>query len=115
MFGKENVDRQLKLDEQKKLRCCYTFGAKLSHEQIFKLQLKGVKHITLFYDIDVINKIKKYALTLLSEFETVKVVFSRDKTKDPADLDLKEMLEVVNNPMDPIKFHFNKVQVLNLK
>lgn len=120
LFGKENVDRLLKLDEQDKIKCCSTSGAKISPEQVFKLQLKGIKHIILFFDIDVINKIKHYTIEYLNEFETVKIIYSKYKDeegndKDPADLSEEEMMEVYNNKIDPIKFYFDKVQVLKLK
>lgn len=114
-FGKEAVDRHLKLDDQDEVKCCCTFGAKLSEEQIFKLQLKGIKHIILFFDIDVINKIKKYAMQYLHEFETVKIIHSDNPDKDPADLTYDEMIKIYNNKIDPVNFHLNKVQVLNLK
>jgi hypothetical protein len=115
LFGKEAVDRHLKLDLNDEVKCCCTFGAKLSPEQIFKLQLKGIKHIILFFDIDVINKIKKYTMEYLNEFESVRVIHTNDKDKDPADLTYKEMITVYNNKIDPIKFFFDKIQVLNLK
>lgn len=120
LYGKDNVDKVLKLDYQDGVKCCSTSGAKISEVQVFKLQLKGIKHLIIFFDIDVINKIKKYSLELLNEFETVKIVFSKYKDekgndKDPADLNEEEMIEVFKNPVDPIKFNFDKVQVLNLK
>lgn len=115
LFGKEAVDRHLKLDDQDEVKCCSTSGAKLSEEQIFKLQLRGIKNIILFFDIDVINKIKKYTMEYLHEFETVQIIHSKDPDKDPADLSYEEILEVYNNKIDPIKFYFDKVQVLNLK
>lgn len=119
-FGKENVDRLLKLDQQDIIKCCSTSGAKISPEQIFKLQLKNIKHLILFFDIDVINKIKRYTLEYLNEFETIKIIYSKykdeeGKDKDPADLSEQEMMEVYNNQIDPIKFYFDKVQVLKLK
>lgn len=115
MFGKEAVDRHLKLDDQERVKCNCTFGAKLSPEQIFKLQLKGIKHIILFFDIDVINKIKKYTMEYLNEFESVRIIHTNDKDKDPADLTCEEMVGVYNKLIDPIEFYFDKIQVLNLK
>lgn len=120
LFGKENVDRLLGLDKQDEIKCCSTSGAKISEEQIFKLQLKNIKHIILFFDIDVINKIKKYTMQYLNEFDSVKIAFSNYKNidntdKDPADLCLSEIITIFNNLIDPIKFYFDKVQVLNLK
>lgn len=114
-FGKEAVDRHLELDKQDEVKCCCTFGAKLSEEQIFKLQLKGIKHIVLFFDIDVINKIKKYTMEYLNEFESVKIIHTSRPDVDPADLNKEELISIYNNKIDPIAFYFNKIQVLNLK
>lgn len=115
VFGKEAVDRHLDLDHQDEVKCCCTFGAKLSEEQIFKLQLKNIKHIILFFDIDVINKIKKYTMEYLNEFESVRIIHTKSPDQDPADISREEMLRVYDNKIDPINFYFNKIQVLNLK
>lgn len=120
LYGKDNVDKIMKLDEQEEVKCCSTSGAKISSTQIFKLQLKGIKNIIVFFDVDVINKIKKHTLDLLNEFESVNIAFSQYKDKDgydkdPADLTEEEMFQVFENLTDPIKFNFDKVQVLNLK
>lgn len=120
LFGKENVDRLLELDDQEVIKCCSTSGAKISKEQIFKLQLKGISHVILFFDYDVINKIKKHAVELMSEFESVSIVSSSLKHvdgtyKDPADLNLDEMMSAFNDQKDPINFCLHKIQVINLK
>jgi hypothetical protein len=120
LLGKENIDKKLELDSQEEIKCCCTFGAKISAEQIFKLQLKGIKNIILFFDIDVINKIKQYTMEYLNEFDSVQIAYSEFKDdnggdKDPADLDIEEMDHVFNHLEDPIQFYFNKIQVLNLK
>lgn len=121
LFGKEHVERILGIDGADcGIKCCSTSGAKISEEQIFKLQLKGIKKITLFFDIDVINKIKKIALKLMNEFDEVKIVVStfkdeRGNDKDPADLTEEEMFEVFKNEKDPIEFYLNKVHIMKLK
>jgi len=120
MLGKEGVDRNLKIEEKSPIKCCCTFGAKLSKEQIFKLQIRGIKKIILFFDIDAIKVIKKHAIELLNEFDSVKIIFSNFKKdngvlKDPADVNEKEMDYIMNNYVDPINFYLNKVHIRKLK
>lgn len=119
-LSKEGVDRNLKTTQNSPIKCCCTFGAKLSKEQIFKLQIRGIKKIILFFELDVINKIKKHSLELLNEFESVKIIVSnfkneKGKYKDGADLNEQEMQHVIENHTDPINFYLKKVQILNLK
>lgn len=113
IMGKEAIDRYFKGEGD--IVCCSTSGAKLSEAQIFKLQLKGVKNIIIFFDLDVINKIKKHSLELLNEFKSVNIVISPDEKKDPADLTKDELIYTFSNPVDPITFYLNKVQILNIK
>ena len=65
--------------------------------------------------IDVINKIKKYTMEYLNEFESVKIIHTSRPDIDPADLNKEELIDIYNNKIDPITFYFNKIQVLNLK
>ena len=113
LFKKINIDKLLALDEQEEVKCCVTFGAKISEEQILKLQLKGVESIIIMFDPDVINKIKKHAIELMMEFETVRVALHHSKSPD--DFNEEDALETLGTLQSPINFYVNKVQVLNLK
>lgn len=113
LFKKINIDKLLDLDSQEEIKCCVTFGAKISIEQIFKLQLKGIERIILMFDPDVINKIKKHSMELMREFETVQIGFH--KSKSPDEFDINDLSEVLDNLQSPLNFFVKKVQVLNLK
>ncbi len=112
IFKKANIDKLLDLDNQEEIKCLITFSAKVSVEQVLKLQLKGIENIILFFDSDVIDKVKKISADLLSEFETVKVCFS---DKDPDSLSFDELMESISKLKDPLQFRLSKVKILDLK
>ena len=113
LFKKINIDRLLELDKQEEIKCCVTFGAKISEEQVLKLQLKGIESVILMFDPDVINKIKKHSLQLTSEFESIQIGFNKDKSPD--DFNLEDLTNVLDNLESPLNFYVKKVQILKLK
>jgi 5S rRNA maturation endonuclease (ribonuclease M5) len=111
-FDKDNLDKLLELDDSNEIKCCCSFGAKLSIEQIVKLHLKGVKNLIIFFDGDVVDKIKKIGNNYLDEFETVKVAFHPNK--DPGELNFEECVNVFENLEDAFEFSLSKVKILSL-
>jgi len=114
-FGKRRVDERLRKWGIDDIKCLCTFGAKISPTQVFLLHQLGIKNITLFYDPDVIQQIKKYANQLADEFEKVRIAIIPWEGKDPDDLTEDEMIEVLSNTRDPLNFSLNFVQILDLK
>lgn len=113
LLDKENVDKQLKLDEQSEIKCCCTFGAKISIFQILKMKMCGIKNIILFYENDVIGKIQNYAFGLEQEFEKVSIVLP-PQDKDPGSMNLEELQQSLRSPFTPIDFFRKKIHIINL-
>lgn len=112
LFDKFNVDKLLGLDDQLHVKCCATFGKKVSKYQIAKLQNKGIEKVILLYDPDAVKDSKKYATTLSKYFE-VEVGFTKDK--DPGDMDYEELTYILNNCEDPLNFGLSKIQKRSLQ
>lgn len=109
---KANIDRLLnKLNLREKIRCCCTFGKKISEEQAEKLYLKGIKNIVVLYDPDAVEASKQHSVRLKRRFN---VLVGFLKEKDPGDLDLEEFQDVMEALEDPINFSVNKLQKRNL-
>lgn len=105
---KANVDRLLnRINLRDRIKCCCTFGKKISDEQAEKLYRKGIKNIVFLYDPDAIKASKQYSIKLKSRFNVL-VGFLRDK--DPGDLSLEEFENVMEGLEDPINFSVNRVQ-----
>lgn len=114
-FDKFNVDKQLSLNESDDIKCCCTFGKKMSAAQIEKLRLKGVENIFLLYDNDAVNESKRYSDDLMSAFNKVKVCFIRsDNNRDAGDFDFEELMDILETAQDPINFQMSKLQKRNL-
>lgn len=106
VFDKIAVDRRLRLDECDDVKCCATFGKKISDYQRAMLQKKGVRSVVLLYDFDAIKEIKKYAFELDKYFST-NIVFTTKKDID--ECNEAETLEVFKRLQRPRDFAWNVI------
>ncbi len=113
LFVKDRIDRLLELDTDDTLKCCCTFGAKISKEQVLKLQLKGIKRIIILFDNDAVKKIQKHSVELMTEFKSVQVAFSDQEDLD--NLDFEKLYNLIVNSKSPTEFYFSKLPLISLK
>lgn len=99
---KVTLDRVLELDYSEEIKCCCTFGKKISMSQVLKLLNKGVKKIVLIFDYDAIAEMKKYGSFLTLFFEEVLVGFTF--YKDINDSTEEEIMNLFNNLKKPEEF-----------
>lgn len=116
IFDKEGVDRNLLLIEagdelDHEIKCCCTFGKKISKTQIQKLVNKGVSHVILLYDWDAVMDMKKYGLELAKHFVT-RVVYMNER-KDVDEISGQELLVRIEHAVAPRDF--NESFILRLK
>jgi len=110
---KTNVDVELELYSSEEVKCCATFGKKISEEQIVKLWLKGVRKVTLMYDPDAIEESKRYGHVLELWQMDVKVGYLSDK--DPGELNREQIHQVLLDSKTPNQFSIDKVQKRKLQ
>lgn len=106
IFSKTKTDTNLELDSSDIMKCCATFGAKISPEQIELLRIKGVKNIWLWFEADVLEKIKGISAKLSLHFN-VKVSYLYDR--DPNEIGQGEALELLENAKDWMNFNMSHV------
>lgn len=106
-LSKTKTDVNLDLDSTTWLKCVATFGAKISEHQIELLKRKGIKRVYLWFEGDVIAKIKTIAGRLSSHFEVL--VGYLPQGKDPNDFDQMEALAVMGNCVSPVEFSMNYI------
>lgn len=111
IFSKTKTDVNLLLDHMDEMKCCATFGAKLSIHQIELLRRKGVRNIWLWFEADVLDKVKDIA-TYASLFFNVKASYLNGR--DPNDLNSDEALELLDNAKDYLNFNMSYIKS-NLK
>ncbi len=107
IFSKTKTDVNLLLDHMKEMKCCVTFGAKFSIHQIELLRLKGVKNIWLWFEADVLDKVKDVA-TYASLFFNVRCSYLNGI--DPNDIGPDEALELLDNAKDYLNFNLSYVK-----
>lgn len=107
VFDIVNVTRLLGLYDSKEIKAICTFGAKISDNQIFLLRSKGIKRIILFYDADVINKIKSIAFTLSIYFK-VEIALLPENI-DAGDCNLDQLSDALINTHTPLSLNLNRL------
>jgi hypothetical protein len=108
IFDKWNVDKLMNLHEQEEVKCNGTFKCAISSEQIYKWQLKGVENLILFYDPDVINKIKRVANELQLYFNVL-IAFNDEIDVDAGDITKDDLSRVFKKLYTVSEFCSNKV------
>lgn len=114
--SKMRIDCELELYKQNKIKCCCTFGKKITEIQLQKIRNKFKKeNIILFYDSDAIQESKKTAYQFKEKFKNIFIVFCNYKDengnyKDAGDLNKNELLTVLNNKQSPFEFFETKMQ-----
>jgi DNA primase len=106
IFDVINLTRQLDLYEQDEIVVVACFGSKLSKEQVYKLQLKGVSNVILFYDEDAVEKIKHMAVWLQKYFDVL-CAFNFNDDRDAGELGREDVLEILDNAQHPYSFKKN--------
>lgn len=94
---KITLDDILELDSQELIKCCATFGKKISKTQIMKLLSKGIENVILIFDEDAIREMKRYG-KILSRFFNVKITFTYDK--DINDSETDDVLKIFDRLSD---------------
>lgn len=104
LFDYVSVDDKLHLYESQEIKCVFTFGNNIGTHQIELLRQKpSVRNVILMYDPDKPDMVKSAALTLQKYFN-VAIAELKDKTKDPGDATQEELIEALDNPIEPINY-----------
>jgi hypothetical protein len=107
---KVTLDKTLELDNSDEIKCCCTFGKKISLSQLLKLVNKGVRKIILIFDFDAVAEMKKYGSELLEFFDEVLIGFTYDK--DINDSSPDEIFGLFENLKTPSEFKRKIVKYL---
>lgn len=108
-LDKTNTDKELQLNTTNEVKCCCTFGKKISKAQIKKLMNKGVSNIMLLYDPDAIESSKQFGNELEYNFEHVKIAYHPEK--DPGDLKREEFMQCFEQAKSFINFYAGMVDL----
>ena len=107
IFDKIAVDKHFRLFDDDTVRCCATFGKKVSDDQIKKLMLKKVRRVILLHDYDALKEIRHNGLKLDNFFDTKIAVCTTKKDIDECTRD--EAIEVFQNLKSPKEFNVSVI------
>lgn len=114
LTDKANTDRKLDLYDQDEVKCCCTFGTKISGYQIKRLLDKEIENIILLYDYNTIKKMQQYGLDLSNHFNT-KLGEIKWENTDPGSMSFEQFVEVFDNLKDPLDYNINRLEKKMLK
>ena len=109
LFDRVGVSSKLNLHSQDEVKCCFTFGNKVSDSQITLLRnRKNIKNIVLLYDYGTVKQSKAYGMKLSKYFSTF-VCLVEDSKVDPGDMELPYLLKVLENKKNAINFYVSQI------
>lgn len=111
LIDKITLDNILDLDSSPEIKCCATFGKKISQFQILKLFSKHLKKIILIFDDDAIPEMKKYGV-LLSNFFNVEMTYTIGK--DINDSSEEDVIGMFDRLMSVENFKRKAVKLIKL-
>ncbi|MDR1504143.1 MAG: toprim domain-containing protein [Prevotella sp.] len=104
------LTRKMELYDNKRIVVIATFGKKISHTQIYKLQSKGIETVVLGYDGDAVEAIKKISGEL-SRYFNVLIADIPNPEKDWEDLSYEEIYRIFAYGLKtPLEYSINKIQ-----
>lgn len=93
-FDVVGLNRKLELYDNKHIVPVATFGKKISQEQMFKLQKKGVEQIVIGYDNDAKETTSKIAMELEKYFDVLIADIPNGVGKDWDEMDVEDIYDV---------------------
>ena len=118
LMDKANTDRQLKLNDAEDIKCCFTFGNKVSEKQAIKIRNKGVEHIITLYDYGTVSQVQEFSLRIKHYFTSLLIGEILWDT-DPGEMSRDEFNHVLSNLKTPLDYKVNrissKLQIRNIR
>lgn len=107
--------RHLELYDNEQIAVVATFGKKISHTQMYKLQSKGVRTIVIGWDSDAVSAINK-ASEELSEYFDVYVARIACDSKDWDEMDAWDAIDIFSDHIvSPEDFKTNTLEIVKLR
>jgi hypothetical protein len=113
LFDKINVDNELGLLDSDYIKCCFTFGNKVSNEQIDIInKYENIKNVYLLYDEGTIKQSKHCGILLGETGKNVNVCEIKQKNLDPGDMKSFQLLEALEKSVNFLMFNFAKIDAI---
>jgi Zn ribbon nucleic-acid-binding protein len=113
IMDKANTDKVLGLQNQTEIKCCFTFGCKLSEYQMLKIYKRGIEKVILLYDPGTIQQVKSSSLKLMKYFDIF--VGELLGEKDPGEMEFSDFEKVFAKLVSPLEYYANRIQKVELK
>ncbi len=110
IMDKVNVDMELGLLNQDEIKCCFTFGNKISPIQIKIIKsYTNVRNIYLLYDNGSIRQSKHSGLELIKVVKNVNVCEITQLDLDPGGMTANQLIEVMSKSVSSFAFNIGKI------
>jgi uridine kinase len=109
LFDYINLSNLLKTNLYEEMKVIFTFGNKISDNQINLLRKKkSIKNIILMYDYNTIKQSKRYSL-LLSKYYDVDICEIKDPDVDPGNMSESYLSDLLINKKNFLYFYTSKI------
>lgn len=109
LIDKLTLDNFLRLDLDKNIICCATFGKKISQKQIFKMISNNIDKVILIFDYDAVKEMKKFSIELSKYFDVeIGYTFEKD-INDSSDIEVGNIFDNLKSVQD-----FNRKTVIKI-
>lgn len=110
------LSQELGIFESNKVRAVCTFGKKMSQEQIYHLQSKGIKNVIVWFDDDAIEDIKRMDI---GKFFNVRIASTMDADgvkdgMDVGDLNGEQIQQCLSLARTQEDFYSNMVEIIDI-
>jgi hypothetical protein len=116
IMDKTSVDKKLDLFRSEGTKCCFTFGNKVSLEQIRIINsYKNIENIFLMYDYGTNSESCHNGLVMLDNLKgkKVRVCEILEKNLDPGDMTKDQILKVLDLSVDAFEFKYSVFNGIN--
>lgn len=106
---KANLDRLMQLNESDEIKCCFTFGNKVSDGQLKLIKETNVETIILMFDPDAIKQMQHTSPNLHKNKFKVLVADLEPYKKDAGDINKPILMKVLKNLKNYLYFYISKI------
>lgn len=112
LFDKTNLSNMLGAENSEEVKVLFTFGNKISDDQINVLRQSNVEYVILMYDANTISQ-SKHCAVMLSRWFEVDVCSINDENIDPGNINEEYLYKVLSTKQNFLYFYNHKIQKIS--
>jgi hypothetical protein len=104
---KAKVDIAINAYSSDRIKCCSSFGKKVSRDQLSILKKKGVKRLHFMYDPDAFYDMKKVVIHACNYFSVGAIIVKGGDDVDPGSMSYEEINSCIADEITAQEYYFS--------